>query len=95
MNNNDILTGGTINTTNVNATNVDTTTLDAGNVNITGNTITSSSVLEFKSGGSDRVNFKSDNGILVLRIIIWEVWWNWNSPSLVLKLFQLTRTLLK
>ncbi len=66
MNNNDILTGGTINTDNVNATNVDTTTLGAGNVNITSNTISSSSVLEFKSGGSDRVNFKSDNGILSL-----------------------------
>ncbi len=90
MNNNDI--GGTINTANVNATNVDTTTLDAGNVNITSNTITSSSVLEFKSGSSDRVNFKSDNGILSIENnnLGGVVRWNWNSPSLVLKLFQLT-----
>ena len=64
MNNNDILNGGTINIDNVNSSNVDTTTLDAGNINVTNNTITSSSVLEFKSGASDRVNFKSDNGIL-------------------------------
>ncbi len=46
------------------ATNVDTTILDAGNVNITGSTVSSTGVLEFKSGASDRVNFKSDNGIL-------------------------------
>jgi len=54
MNNNDILNGGTINIDNVNSSNVDTTTLDAGNINITNNTITSSSVLEFKSGSSDK-----------------------------------------
>ena len=48
----------------VSATSIDTTTLDAGNINITGSTVTSTGVLEFKSGASDRVNFKADNGIL-------------------------------
>jgi hypothetical protein len=38
--------------------------LNAGNISINNSTISSSSVLEFKSGASDRVNFKSDNGIL-------------------------------
>jgi len=65
VNNNLSMSGNNITSANnITSTNIDTTTLDAGNVNVTGNTVSSTGFLEFKSGSSERVTFKADNGIL-------------------------------